>query len=290
MRKTLTLILSALCLFCSGCAFINLDLAELMQFPDLEERTLRDGNADKFLVVEILGTINTTAMRDSFMPREGTVERLDMVLTRAAGEKNLRGILLKIDSPGGGVTASDLIYRRIQQFKDETGVPVVACIVGQGTSGAYMASLSADRIVALPSALVGNVGVIMPSISVEGLLDKLGVDDQTVKSGQFKDVGSPLKDMSPDDRAILSGIIMEQYQDFLSKVEANRPVTGADIELIGDGRVFSARQAQSHHLVDQVGYYEDALTLLERLSDAPGATVVLYRQQGEHGGGFYSWP
>jgi len=277
-------------LLCQGCAFISLDLGSFMQLQPFEERVLKEGSKDKILVVEVQGIITTTSMRDGFITSQGTLERIDGVLDMAKDDKNIKGLLLKIDSPGGGVTASDLVFREIRNFKEKNKIPVVACITGQGTSGAYMVALSADRIVALPSAVVGNIGVLMPSISLEGLMDKLGIKNQTLTSGKLKDSGTILRDMNKDDKAILEGIVQEFSQDFIAKVKANRPVKPEDISVIQDGRVMTASLGLKHNLVDQIGYYEDALKTMESLSKISSPTVVVYRRKGENKGGFYTWP
>ena len=292
MSKVSNILLCALLVslpLIQGCAFISLDLSSFIQFQPFEERILKSGSDDKILVVEILGPITTTAVRD-FIPRQGTLERLDGVIEKAKKDKNIKGLILKIDSPGGSVTASDLVFSQIKEFKEAQKIPVVACITGQGTSGAYMVALSADRIVALPSAVVGNVGVLLPSISLEGLMDKLGIRNQTLTSGKFKDTGNPLRDMTPEDKAILEGIVKEFQQDFLTKVKEQRPVTAEDLAIIEDGRVMSATSGMKVHLIDQVGYYEDALKTMESLSKTEAPTVVVYRRRGENEGGFYSWP
>ena len=272
-----------------SCAFVSMDLGSFARFQPMEETILKPGSPDKVLVVEVLGPVTTTASRD-FFPKQGTVERLDAVLLLAEKDTKIKGLLLKIDSPGGGVAASDLVYKEVMTFKEKHKIPVVACITGMGTSGAYMAALSADRIVALPSSMVGNVGVLMPSISLEGLMDKLGVRNQTLTSGKFKDTGNPLRDMTSDDKVILQGIVKEFQQDFIAKVKVHRPVTSDDLAVIQDGRVMTAMTGMKLHLVDQVGYYEDALKIMESLSKSTNPTVVVYRRRGENSGGFYSWP
>ncbi|HOS97529.1 MAG TPA: S49 family peptidase [Deltaproteobacteria bacterium] len=291
-RSVTTRMLSVLlCMLAlQGCAYINLDLGSLMEIQPFEERTIREGSDDKVLVVEVLGVISTTAMRDGFIQRQGTLERLEGIFDIARKDKAVKGILLKIDSPGGGVTASDLLYKAILSFKEEHKIPVVACITGQGTSGAYMAALSADTIVALPSAVVGNVGVMLPSISLGGLMDKLGIKNQTLTSGKLKDSGTFLRDMNAEDRALLEGIVTEFHRDFMAKVKARRPVTPGDLPLIEDGRVMTASMGLNCHLIDQIGYYEDSLKALETMAKTQNPTVVVYRRRGENKGGFYSWP
>lgn len=279
-----------LSLACGGCAFVNLDLGSMTRLQPFEERVIHEGSKDKVLVVEILGLIRTTDNHSSLMPKQGTFERLENVLDQAKKDEKIRGLILKIDSPGGGYTASDLIFRKITGFRAAQKVPVVACIVDRGTSGGYMTALASDYIVAAPSSVVGNVGVLMPSISLGGLMDKLGVANQTVKSGKLKDAGTPLRDMTKEEEALLNGIIMEFSANFLERVKSVRPVTGEDLAVIRDGRVLTATQGKSLHLVDEVGYYEDALKKVEALAGVKDPTVVVYRRAGENRGGFYSWP
>lgn len=277
-------------LTCSGCAFVSLDLGSLTQMQPFEERVLHEGTKDKILVVEILGLIRTTDRHDAFMPKQGTFERLENVLDKAKEDTAIKGVILKIDSPGGGYTASDLIFRRIKEYKSTNKIPVVACIADQGTSGGYMVALSSDYIVALPSSVVGNVGVLLPSISVGGLMDKLGIDEQTVKSGKLKDAGSPLHDMTEEEKTVLKSIVMEFYNNFIERVKASRPVTNEDIGIIQDGRVMSSTTGKLLHLIDEVGYYEDSLKKVESLAGIKDPTVIVYRRKGENKGGFYSWP
>jgi protease IV len=277
-------------LACSGCAFVDLDLGSMTQIQPLEERVIHEGTKDKVLVVEVLGFIRTTDRHDSFMPKQGTYERLESVLDKAKDDKHIKGIILKIDSPGGGYTASDLIFRKMKEYKEEHKLPVVACIVDQGTSGGYMVALSSDYIVAAPSSVVGNVGVLMPSISLGGLMGKLGVANQTIKSGKLKDAGTPLRDMTKEEEALLQGIIMEFSGNFLERVKGIRPVTKEDLAIVQDGRVLTASQGKNLHLIDQVGYYEDVIKKMESLGSVKDPTVVVYRRRGENQGGFYSWP
>lgn len=277
-------------LVCQGCAFISVDLASIMQFQPFEERVLEKGTKDKILVVEVLGVISTTASRGMVTPKQGTLERIESVLEMAANDQNIKGVILKIDSPGGGYTASDLVFREVMAFKEKKDIPVVACITGSGTSGAYMVALAADRIIALPSAIVGNVGVILPSVSFEGLMDKLGIDNQTITSGKFKDTGNPLRDMTGEDKEILQDIVTEFYDNFIERVKQTRPVSEEDLAVISDGRVMTSSVGLKYHIIDQVGYFEEALAEIQTMSGTENPTVVMYRREGENKGGFYSWP
>jgi protease-4 len=288
--RTITVLLAALVL--NGCAFVSVDLNDLFGEQPFEQRKLEAGGPDKVLVLELTGPIGVSSAREGLHSTEGTLERLEDILALAEKDKAIKGVILKIDSPGGSVTASDLVHRRLGQYKAKHKLPVVACITQVGTSGAYMAALAADRIVALPASYVGNIGVIRMGVSVGGLLDKLGIKDETLTTGKYKDTGNPLRSMTEDERKLVSdSFLMEAYRDFLAKVKAGRPaITEADLKVAGDGRVLNARQAYELHLIDKVGYYEDALALVCELAKLENPTVVLYRRSGEAKGGFYSWP
>lgn len=286
----LSSLLIAAALILSGCAFISIDLKSLMKPPALQERVLKTGGKDKVMVLEVLGPITATALRDGFRTRQGTLERVDMMLTHARKDADIKAVILRIDSPGGGVTASDLVYRRILEYKNSQKVPVVACITNLGTSGGYMIALASDRIVALPTSMVGNVGVRMTSLSFEGLIDTLGIRDQTITSGKMKDAGNPLRDMNAEERAIYQDIVGTLYEDFIAKVKKHRPVTADDLKIIGDGRIMTAKSALQYHLIDEIGYYETALKAAESTAKIQNPTVIVYRREGENTGGFYSWP
>ncbi len=275
----------------NGCAFVSVDLANMIKVPKIEEKVLYKGSESKVLVIEVLGILTDTHTKELFMTKEGTLERLDEILNAASVDPNIKGAILKIDSPGGSATASDLLYRRIIEFKEAKKIPVVSCIVNTGTSGAYMAALSSDRIIALPTSTIGSIGVLLPSVSFEGLMDKFGVHNQSITSGKYKDAGSPMRNMTEDDKGIYKAIVDEMFDDFISKVKKDRPgMTDEDLKIAGDGRIMAANFALKHHLIDEIGYYENALKGIEKLAGVKNPTVVVYRRPGENDGGFYSWP
>ncbi len=285
------LILPLLCLLIlNGCSLISVDLDSFMGPQPMQESVLVQKSADKILIIEVLGPISTAGIQSTFSYTEAVYERLDEILRKAGRDHDIKGILLRIDSPGGEATASTLTYRALKQFKNERNIPVLALITNYGTSGAYMAALSADKIMALPTSIVGSVGVIMPSLNFTGLLDKLGIEDTAITSGELKDAGSPTKKMTDKDRAIFEAIIMEEYGLFIEMVKENRPVTEADLQIIGDGRIMTPSAAKQHNLIDAVGYYEDALKMLSGMIGNDDLSVVRYRRRGESEGSFYTWP
>src|SRR5262249_43032332 len=167
-------------------------------------------------------------------------------------------VVLRIDSPGGSVSASDTLYHEILSWKTEKKKPVVAFFNGLSTSGAYYLAMASDQIVAHPASVTGSIGVIMPGLSIEGLMDKYGVADQTLTSGPFKDTGSLFRDMRPDEKKQLQSVIDDLYGRFTEVVATGRPALDkAKIHSLADGRVYSAQQALAVGLVDRLGYLED---------------------------------
>src|SRR5207249_910617 len=153
---------------------------------------------------------------------------------------------------------SDTIFHEIMAFKTERNVPVVAQLLDMATSGAFYVALSADEIVASPTTVTGSIGVVMYGVNLAGLMEKIGVTNQTLKAGTRKDMGSPLRKMMPEEAAILQSVLDQMQQRFLSLVQEHRPALRSDArQTIADGRILSADQALQDGLVDNIGYLED---------------------------------
>lgn len=199
-------------------------------------------------------------------------------LERAAADGGVRAVVLRVNSPGGEVSASDTIHAQMRRFRQETGKPVVACLMGTAASGGYYVSLAADRIVATPSTITGSVGVIINLTNVEGLYEKLGLRAVVIKSGEKKDIGSPVRPMTEEERKIMDRLAEGSFERFLDAVRNGRPnMTEADIETISDGRLVDAAEALKLHMVDRVGYLEDAIAEAKELAGIRTADVILYR-------------
>ena len=195
----------ALCAFLplmSGC--INVDLLGAGGGPLVEE-TLDGDGGDKILLVEISGVIDDGRRQESIFGSDAAATVFDVraVLDEARDDDDIRAVLLRIDSPGGRATASDLIHEEITRFKQERSVPVFAQLMGVAASGGYYVAVAADEIVAHPTTITGSIGVIFQGFNAAGLIDKIGVEDQTIVSGERKDAGSPLRRMSADERAMM---------------------------------------------------------------------------------------
>src|SRR5207249_10158147 len=217
------------------------------------------------------------------------VARIKDELTLAAEDEHIKALLLRINSPGGTVTASDIIYHEIMAFKQKRKIPVVAVIMDLGASGGYYIAVTGDRIIAHPTSVTGSVGVIMLRVSAEGLLQKIGVEASAIKSGAKKDIGSPFRPMTEDERAIFQSMINGFFSRFLEVVTKGRKALPADqLKLIADGRVLTGPQAVQLGLVDQVGYLDDGIAAAKQLAGLADARVVMYVRPGTYKNNIYS--
>jgi protease-4 len=276
MRKALVLwpVLAAALAACAPQIRIDL-LGE----DKLQEVVLVDSQAkDKVLMIDIDGTISS-ALETGFLSREkSVVARVFERLERAARDPRVKAVILRLDTPGGEVTASDIVYHEVLRFKERTGRPVVGLMMSVAASGGYYIASACDVIVAHPSTLTGSIGVISIFPSVEALMSKVGVKVDVVKSGPAKDSGSPFRDMTEEDRKIFQGIVDEYYEGFLKVVARGRgdKVPAAKLRAIADGRVYTAPQALELGLIDAVGYFDDAFVKARSLAGLAGAKLVSY--------------
>lgn len=273
----------------SGCSFISVSL-----FPPagpLKETTVSGSGKDKILIIDISGIISDEEKHSFAGLAEGPdmVARIKEELKTATGDKRIKVVILRINSPGGTVTASDMIYHEIELFKKTTGITVVACIMDLGASGGYYVAASADKIIAHPTAVTGSIGVIMLNLSVEGLLQKIGVQDASIKTGEHKDMGSPLKAMTDEERQIFQGILDSMYERFLSAITENRKgLTQERLRSLADGRIYTAPQALECGLIDQIGYLDEAIALAKKEAGMARARVIIYHRPGVYKNNIYS--
>ncbi len=275
--KRAVLLVSGLAAALAACSpQIRLDL---LGEDKLQEVVLRSSQArDKVLMIDIDGTISS-ALETGFLSREkSVVARVVERLERAAADPWVKAVILRLDTPGGEVTASDIIYNEILRFKLQTGRPVVGLMMSVAASGGYYIASACDLIVAHPSTLTGSIGVISIFPSVESLMSKVGVKVNVIKSGPAKDSGSPFRDMTEDEKKMFQGIIDEYYEGFLAVVAKGRKGKIADESLrtIADGRVYTARQALKLGLIDGVGYFDDAFGKARDLASIERAKLVSY--------------
>jgi len=196
-------------------------------------------------------------------------------LKRFADNPSVKAIVLRIDSPGGGVVPSQEIYDAVKRVRNKNNKMVVASMGTVAASGGYYIAAATDRIIANPGTLTGSIGVIMELANLEGLLKKIGVESLVVKSGQYKDIGSPLRKMSEGDRRILQSVMDDVHRQFIQAVAEGRSLDEAEVQPLADGRIFTGRQAREMKLVDELGDLEDAIRLAADLAGIEGEPKVV---------------
>lgn len=207
-------------------------------------------------------------------------------LQKAEKDDRIAGLILRINSPGGTVTASDIIHHEIVEFRKRKNVPVLACIMSIGASGGYYVAAAADEIIAHPTAITGSIGVILMKFNVEGLMGKIGVEEQTVKSGDKKDIMSPFRKATPEEVKLGQVIIDQLYGRFLDIVMArtgNR-LSRDELRKLADGRIYTAGQALEGKLVDRIGYLDDVIASIRKMAGDDSARVVSYYRPGTYKG------
>lgn len=288
--RRLALLAMALLPSLSGCFFISGNINPFGGGPaPLEERVVAGIGKEKIVLIDVERTITAEEQQQAFglRRRESTVARVEEELQKAAGDERVRAIVLRINSPGGSVTASDVIYHRLRQFAQERRVPIVAHMGDVAASGGYYVALAADEIVASPTSVTGSIGVILFGVNVEGLMSKLGVSNQTFKAGAHKDIGSPLRPMTKEESAILQTVLDSLQARFVGLVRERRPQFSGDAAYV-DGRILTAEQALAGKLIDRIGYLDDALNAARQRAQLTQARVVMYRRPGEWGETIYS--
>jgi protease-4 len=259
----------------------------------LRETVVEGEGRSKIALIEIEGVLREVARptRLGLGEHESPVARVRAQLDKAAEDDAVKAVVLRIHSPGGTATASDIIYGEIQRFKAKKPVPVVAQLMGIATSGAYYAAMAADSVYAQPTTVTGSIGVIFTGINVSGFMEKLGLADQTITTGPYKDVGSPLRRMTPEERALVQSVINDLYQRFVVVVETGRPqLTPGRVAELADGRIYSAPQALANGLIDGISDLPSTLAEVRRRAGLEEARVVTYHRRREWRENLYTLP
>jgi protease-4 len=212
-------------------------------YPDLDL-----SSEDRIALIRVEGVI---------MDSQTTVSELK----RFSENPSIKAIVLRIDTPGGGVVPSQEIHDAVKRVRNKSNKAVIASMGSVAASGGYYIAAATDRIVANPGTLTGSIGVIMETANVEGLLQKIGVEGVVIKSGKFKDVGSPLRKMSSEERGLLQGVMDDVHRQFIEAVAEGRSLELRTAQALADGRIFTGRQAKDAKLVDELGDLEDAIQL-----------------------------
>jgi protease-4 len=277
-----------LAVLASGCISINLPSGQVEPLAE----TVIDGQGEaKVLMLEVEGMITETSDVADFFGtvNEGMVGRVREELDTARKDPQVKALVLRINSPGGTVTGSDLLYDEIRRFKEERKLPVIAQLMGTAASGGYYVALAADEIHAERTTITGSIGVIFSGFNVAGLMEKFGIENQTITSGSFKDAGSMLRRMRPEERAQLQSVIDDLYARFVEVVQAGRKnLDAGKIRALADGRIFSATQAKQAGLVDEIGSLESTVRRARELAGLSSAKVITYHRPREYTNNYYS--
>jgi protease-4 len=245
----------------------------------LEQYTLSGTGEKKVLLIPIEGIISDSARDEILRSRPGMVQEVVAQLDLAKSDPSIRALLLKIDSPGGSVTASDILYNEIEAFKKETGIPVVASMMNVAASGAYYAALSADRILAHPTSITGSIGVLFINPDLTGLMEKVGVDVNVYTSGRNKDMGSPFRQSTEREEKLFEKVVASLARRFIHLVEVRRHLSPEQLEAVSTARIFLADEALQYGLIDKIAYLPEAVSDAEGLAGLPaGSRLVVYRR------------
>jgi len=271
----------------AGCVTVKVSLFE--EPGPLKEKTVSGRGRDKVLLLDINGMIVEGPHRLlGGLKSVTTPNRVKEELEKAAKDSHIKAVVLKINSPGGTVSASDVVLHELQAFKAEKRVPVVACLTGLATSGGYYVAQAADTIIAYPTCVTGSIGVLAMKLNLKGLMDKVGVESDLVKSGSWKDFWSPFRPASPKEKEMMQAVIDHFYQGFTAVVAEGRKLNTQEVRRVADGRIFTADQALDQGLVDRLGYLDDALKEARRQAGLEEARVVRYHRPDSYQPTIYS--
>ncbi|MCZ7584255.1 MAG: signal peptide peptidase SppA [Deltaproteobacteria bacterium] len=263
-------------------ACFNTSNIDVFPFPEdkLSARivqTIGDDRTDnRILLLEIDGVITGQGESFLFWDKEATTAEITKKLNKAARDDRIKAVVLRINSPGGGVTASDIVYRQVLDYKRKTRVPVVAVMMDVAASGGYYIACASDKIVAHPTTVTGSIGVIIYALGFNGLFEKIGMESRVIKSGELKDMGNPFDEFTEQERAVFQNVVDQMYDRFVNVVVENRRLEKARVREIADGRIYVGGEAGELGLVDRVGYLEDGVRLAMDEAGVTSAKVMIY--------------
>lgn len=244
----------------------------------MSEEILEDGNMlQKIVVLDLNGTIQDTGEASPlFVPTGYHHQTFMKNLNKAKEDPAVKGIIIRVNTPGGGVVESAQIHDKIVEIQKEAKKPVYISMGSMAASGGYYISAPAEKIFASPETLTGSLGVIMQGINVSGLAEKYGIKVDTIKSGEHKDIMSPYREMTDEERMILQEMIDHSYDGFVKVIVEGRGLAEEEVRRIADGRVYDGRQAKELNLIDEFGYFEDTVKAMKKDKNLEDAQVVRY--------------
>lgn len=289
-RRTLTPLPGIITVSClvaaglAGCAPMAYKITPVPVDRSLEEAPLiNEGGLFpvKIVLVDVDGLLMNGEKPSLFGGGENPVSLFVEKLDKAANDRSVKALIIRINSPGGTVTASDLMHSELLGFKQRTGGkrPVVAVMMDVTASGGYYLACGADEIVAQPTTVTGSIGVILQLVNFSGTMNKIGVEANAITSGKMKDAGSPFKKLGPEEREIFQDLVNNLYERFVNVVVSGRPkLTEEQVRKAADGRIYSAEQALELGLIDRIGTLRDALGSIKTKIGAKRVKVVTYQR------------
>ena len=243
-----------------------------------EEKYVSGEGGDKIAVLPVVGQIGAEATATPGTP-SATPEALRDQLRQAERDDRVKAVILEVDSPGGGVVPTDEMHGEILDFKETTSKPVVVSMGATAASGGYYLATAADRIVANRNTLTGSLGVIFSYLNFGEAADELGIEQEAITSGPYKDIASPFKEPTEEELEILQDYVDEGYDRFVEVIAEGRDLPEERVRELADGRIYSGLQAEELGLVDELGDLETAAGVAQELAGVDGATVVRYTQE-----------
>ena len=262
----------------SGCTGLNVTL--LPRTEPLEEKVLEGEGRAKVLLIDLDGVISFKEESESLLLKKGPskVAFFREALLKAEADPDIAGVIIRINSPGGSVAASDTLYHEIISFRQKKKIPVYAHIMELCASGGYYVASAADRIIASPTAITGSIGVIAMKFNLEGLFSKIGVSGETYKSGPKKDFWTPFRPSTAEEKKMLQDIIDKLYARFLDVVYLGRQkvLNEEEVKALADGRILTAGDALDARLIDQMAYLDETIDTMKKDLHIENVKVVTY--------------
>ena len=210
--------------------------------------------------------------------RVNIIKDVSEKLEKARADESVAAVILQVDSPGGGVTASDILADKVREFRD-SGKIIVVSMEDIAASGAYYISAPSNYIMAHPTTITGSIGVLMQGFNVRGLLEKVGVEDVTFKSGSMKDILSPAREMTEEEKEVIQRVVDYMYRRFISVVAEGRNLSLEQVEAIADARIFTSDEAVLLGLVDSIGFIDDTIKVTKKLAELEEARIIRYKTE-----------
>jgi protease IV len=242
------------------------------------EEVIEDGDPlKKIVVLEVNGVIEDTGEAETFFSSSFYNHQAFLKMIKQVKEDDsVKAIVLRINSPGGGVVESAEVHNQLLKLKKETKKPIYVSMGAMAASGGYYIATAGDKLFASPETITGSIGVIMQSINYEGLAKKYGVELVTIKSGPYKDIMNPARKMTDAEQEILQRLINQSYEGFVDVIVEGRKLSEEAVRKLADGRIYDGRQAKALQLIDEFGYLDDTIAALKKEHRLSGAQVVKY--------------